>query len=193
MPSDCRKTDLKFKFFRESMPPDPPQHSVPTARFTKIPPPTSPINIFLRLCHILRNLKSIISHNMTFLTGRGEKKLRSLSVPVYFQPHIQFWYSQTPSISTLIHSTLQSSPYCLLVQFTSVQSLHVPSSRGLVTEAWSLPISRERVQKSPVNRVRCPRANPQIKYGSKYGPTCHQRYHADVTNVFTLVRSSPHQ
>ena len=28
------------------------------------------------------------------------------------------------------------------------------------------------------NRVRRPGANPQVKYGSKYGPTCHQWYHA---------------
>ena len=31
------------------------------------------------------------------------------------------------------------------------------------------------------NRVRRPRANPQINYGPKYWPTCHQWYHADVT------------
>ena len=37
------------------------------------------------------------------------------------------------------------------------------------------------------NRVRRPPANPQIKYGSKYGPMCHQWHHADVTNVFTLA------
>ena len=40
-----------------------------------------------------------------------------------------------------------------------------------------------------LNRVRHSRANPQINYGPKYGPTCHQWYHADVTNVFTLVQS----
>ena len=39
------------------------------------------------------------------------------------------------------------------------------------------------------SRVYRPWANPQIKYG----PTCHQWYHADVTNVFTLVRLSPHR
>ena len=53
MPPDCRKTHLKFKIFRGSMPMDPPRHSeprardVPSARFTNLPPL---INTFLRLC-----------------------------------------------------------------------------------------------------------------------------------------------
>ena len=42
------------------------------------------------------------------------------------------------------------------------------------------------------NRVHHSRANPQVKYRPKYGPTCHQWYHTGVTNVFTLVRLSPH-
>ena len=35
-------------------------------------------------------------------------------------------------------------------------------------------------------RVCCLQANPQIKYGPKYGPVCHRLYHADVTKCFHL-------
>ena len=62
-----------------------------------------------------------------------------------------------------------------------------------------IPLARlwgERLYKASLNacnRDRRLRANPQTKYGPKYGPTCYQWYHADVTNVFTLVRLSPHR
>ena len=54
MPPDCRKTHLKFKIFRGSMPPDPPSIACLQHVSPKFRPPPPLINIFLRLCNRAR-------------------------------------------------------------------------------------------------------------------------------------------
>ena len=66
-----------------------------------------------------------------------------------------------------------------LRNFRRQETLQAPqnaSCRSLTTSYTASPCSQS-------NRVRRPRESPQIKYGPNYGPTCHQWYQADVTNI----------
>ena len=108
----------------------------------------------------------------------GRHLLFSLGKPKYvsISTDATHWRSPAP------HSTgqLPCHPDC-------------PSLADLVLVSTTA-VSGHRSPKMPSNKGVCrPRANPQIKYGPKHGPKCHQWYHADVTNVFTLVQLWPHQ